>query len=63
MSNERTGSSGNGFVIQDINSSTIICMNKIKDLKNYPKMVPNVKNVKIYEQYQFPNVIILLLLS
>ena len=56
ISNERNGKSGRGIVIQDINASIPICMEKIRDLKNYNKMVPHVKSVDIYETMNFLNV-------
>lgn len=55
ISNERNGKSGRGIVIQDINASIPICMEKIRDLKNYNKMVPHVKSVDIYETMNFLN--------
>lgn len=54
--NERSGSSGRGVVVQDINASIPVCMEKIRDLKNYNKMVPHVKSVDIYESNQLANV-------
>lgn len=53
--NERIGKSGRGVVVQDINASIPICMEKIRDLKAYPKMVPHVKTVDIYEGETFKN--------
>lgn len=53
--NERNGKSGRGVVIQDVNATTTICMGKIRDLPNYPKMVPHVKKVDIYENVKFFN--------
>lgn len=50
------GKSGRGVVIQDVNASPPICMSKIRDLPNYPKMVPHCKKVAIYESMKFPNV-------
>ena len=47
--NERQGKTGTGVCIADINSPPNICMDKICDLKAYPKMVPHVKKVQIYE--------------
>ena len=44
-----------GVVIQDINASEPICMEKIRDLLSYPKMVPNVKSVNVYDIIKFPN--------
>ena len=48
--NERQGKTGTGVCIADINSPPNICMDKICDLKAYPKMVPHVKKVQIYEK-------------
>lgn len=56
MFNERSGKSGRGVVIQDVNAEPPICMEKIRDLPNYPKMVPHVKTVEIYESQKFMNV-------
>ena len=53
--NERTGKSGRGVVIQDINATQSICMSKIRDLPMYPKVVPHVKSVNIYESKKFIN--------
>lgn len=50
------GKSGRGLVIQDVNASTSICMSRIRDLPMYPKMVPHVKKVGIYESTKFNNV-------
>jgi len=47
---EQSGKSGRGVVIQDINATQAICLDKIMDLKMYPKMVPHVKKVDIYEK-------------
>jgi len=55
MLNERSGKSGRGFVIQDIGATPTICMDKIRDLKLYPKVVPHLKSVDIYDHMQFPN--------
>jgi hypothetical protein len=43
--NERKGSSGRGIVVQDIKAPPHVCMDRITDLDNYKKMVPNVKSV------------------
>lgn len=56
MYNERTGKSGRGVVIQDINATQSICMSKIRDLSMYTKMVPHVKKVEIYENLKLANV-------
>ena len=53
--NERVGKSGRGVVIQDINAPPNVCMDKIRDLKNYPKMVKAVKSVEIYEDFKHNN--------
>ena len=55
MFNERSGKSGRGVVIQDVNSPPSICMDKIRDLPRYPKMVPHVKSMDIYENKKFLN--------
>ena len=39
----RDGKSGRGTIIQDINASPDICMDRITDLGNYYKMVPKGK--------------------
>ena len=44
--NERQGKTGTGVCIADINSPPNICMDKICDLKAYPKMVPHVKKFR-----------------
>jgi ribosome-associated toxin RatA of RatAB toxin-antitoxin module len=49
------GKGGKGVVVQDIQASPAICMAKIRDLVNYPKMVPNCKSVSIYESTKFMN--------
>lgn len=54
--NERIGKSGRGVVIQDINATEPICMEKIRDLLSYPKMVPHVNKVKIYNEVKYSNV-------
>ncbi len=54
--NERDGKSGRGVVIQDVNASVPICMDRVRDLTNYPKMVPHVKKVEIYDNIKFSNV-------
>jgi len=53
--NERIGKSGRGVVIQDVNASQLICMDKIRDLASYHKMVPKVKKVTIYDSVKFVN--------
>jgi membrane protein involved in colicin uptake len=56
MFNEQSGKSGRGVVIQDVNATSAVCMSKIRDLARYPKMVPKVKSVEIYENKKFANV-------
>lgn len=53
--NERNGKSGRGIVIQDINAPPHICLSKISDLPNYPKYMPTVKSIDIYENVKFDN--------
>jgi len=53
---ERKGKLGEGYVIQDINASELICMNKILDFQNYPRMVPHLKSLDVYETIKFNNV-------
>jgi len=53
--NEAKGKGGRGFVLQDIESTGSICLDRIADLKMYPKMVPHVKAVEIYEEESFAN--------
>mmetsp|Transcript_34152 Transcript_34152/g.34808 ORF Transcript_34152/g.34808 Transcript_34152/m.34808 type:complete len:315 (+) Transcript_34152:60-1004(+) len=55
ITTEDGGKSGRGFVLQDIEAPGSICLDKISDLKNYPKMVPHVKKVEIYEEETFAN--------
>jgi hypothetical protein len=43
-------------MIQDVNATTPVCMNTIRDLNLYPSRVPYVKSVSIYDSMQFPNV-------
>jgi hypothetical protein len=38
--NERSGQNGRGKVIQDVHAHPSICMDRIRDLKHYSKMVP-----------------------
>jgi hypothetical protein len=37
---ERNGQSGRGFVLQDVAATPEECMDRIRDLVNYPQMVP-----------------------
>ena len=53
--NQRDGKSGRGIVIQDINAPPHVCIDRISDLRNYHKMVPNLKSVDIYEENTYPN--------
>jgi hypothetical protein len=53
--NQRNGKSGRGIVIQDIQAPPHVCIDRISDLRNYHKMVPNVKNIDIYEENTYPN--------
>jgi hypothetical protein len=43
-------------VVQDINATNTICMDKICDLPNYNKMVPHVRSVELYDQERYANV-------
>lgn len=52
---ERSGSSGRGYVIADIKAPPAVCMDRIRDISNYPKMVPKVNSVKIYSDETFKN--------
>lgn len=56
MYNDRDGKIGRGMVIQDIGASPSVCMDKIRDLTAYHKMVPHVKKVEIYDSQTFNNV-------
>ena len=49
------GNDGRGLVIQDVKAVREVCLERIADLSRYPKVVPRVKNVEIYEQHTFPN--------
>lgn len=53
--NEAKGKGGRGFVLQDIEATGSICLDRIADLKMYPKMVPHVKAVEIYDEESFSN--------
>eukprot|EP01032_Pedospumella_encystans_P028610 gene28610-32312_t len=53
--NERSGKNGRGIALQDIAAPPHICMDRIADLKNYPKMVPKVRKVDVYEEETFVN--------
>eukprot|EP01041_Mallomonas_annulata_P006182 gene6181-12518_t len=46
---------GRGIVIQDINASPKICLDTICDIASYPKKVPRVKKLEIYEQKKLAN--------
>lgn len=43
---ERSGQDGRGLVIQDIEAPPEICMEQIRGLENYPKVVP--KGTKMF---------------
>lgn len=51
----RADKNGRGTCIQDVNAPVDVCMAKIRDLANYKKMVPKVKNVEIYSEETFQN--------
>eukprot|EP01031_Cornospumella_fuschlensis_P029236 gene29236-35291_t len=53
--NERSGKDGRGLVIQDVAAPPQFCMDRIRDLANYHKMVPKVKSVIPYGPVKFPN--------
>ncbi len=48
---ERTGQSGRGFVLQDVDASPEECMDRIRDLVNYPKMVPKGIPLFLFQRY------------
>jgi hypothetical protein len=52
----KTGKGGRGYVVQDVDALPSICMDKIRDLKNYNKYVPTVKKVHIRDEIKFGNV-------
>ena len=60
--NERTGKNGRGVCLQDINAPPRICMEKIRDLPNYSKMVPKgklkslLKLLKLLNHYIFSQI-------
>jgi hypothetical protein len=56
MINQRSGSSGRGILIQDVDAPPSVVMSKIVDLVNYPKMVAAVKKVDIYNRHVYENV-------
>jgi hypothetical protein len=37
---ERNGQNGRGLVLQDVHALPEVCMDRIRDLSNYPNMVP-----------------------
>ena len=43
-------------MVQDINASQVICLDTISDIGSYPKKVPRVKKIDIYESKKFKNV-------
>jgi len=42
----REGKSGRGVIIQDVDAPPHVVMDRIRDLKNYHKLVPNLKSIK-----------------
>ena len=42
----REGKSGSGVIIQDVDAPPHVVMDRIRDLKNYHKVVPNLKSIK-----------------
>ena len=58
--NERVGKSGRGIVIQDVQAPPAICMDRIRDLPHYHKMVPKVKSIDVYSEEKFTNVIVVI---
>ena len=44
---DRHGKSGRGTIIQDVAAPPHICMDRIRDLKNYSKMVANLRSIEI----------------
>lgn len=56
MYTERDGQAGYGVVVQDINATNSVCMDRITDLANYHKMVPHVKSVEVYEKERLTDV-------
>lgn len=53
--NERNSLNGRGTVIQDVQATPLVCMDRIRDFNNYHKMVPKVKRVEIYEEEKYEN--------
>ena len=51
----RAGKSGRGVIIQDVHSAPHICMDRIRDLANYHKMVPNLKSIETLGEEKFAN--------
>jgi hypothetical protein len=51
----RSEKAGRGVALQDIAAPPHICMDRISDLVNYPKMVPKVRKVEIYQDEKFDN--------
>ena len=47
-------------MIQDVLAPPNVIMDKIKDIRNYPKVVPTVKKVDVYSQITHKNGIFLL---
>jgi Polyketide cyclase / dehydrase and lipid transport len=51
----RAGKSGRGVIIQDVHAPPNVCMDRIRDLANYHKMVPNLKSIEISSEIKHPN--------
>jgi Polyketide cyclase / dehydrase and lipid transport len=51
----RAGKSGRGVIIQDVHAPPNVCMDRIRDLANYHKMVPNLKSIEISNEVKHPN--------
>ena len=47
---------GKAVLIQDVPASTALCTQILLDIPQYPRMVPNVQTVNVYEQEVFENV-------
>ena len=55
VTQERSGTSGRALVVQDVNASPLIVMERLLDLNNYNKMVPRVKKVESYDTIIYNN--------
>ena len=44
-------------MLQDVEAPKQVCMDRIRDLENYHKMVPHVRGVEIYNKETLANVI------